>query len=391
MNNHWMKIGLLALSAAVVLPATAQSRKKARTGAKKVTTAIMAKEAPVKEGYYRIKGTFPKDASVAKVYLVEGTDAVDSARVVGGTFTFERPVATADVVVRLSSDDRKYRLTVIPEAGTIEAPMEAETAKGTPLNNKWGELVAENEQFSAPYIKEIGAIRKDAALSSDAREAKQDSVYSAYAKAVRPKLLSTLREHANDGLGYYALTEIFQLPDLTLEEAESYLAGTGDKLRNNAAVTNQMNLLKAQDGTKAGRPFIDFAGVDDSNKSVRLSDYVGKGHYVLVDFWASWCGPCRREIQHLKKVRDAYTDKGLVILGTVVWDEMPDHLQAMKDLQITWPQIFNRDEPTKLYGITGIPQVILFAPDGKIVARDLRGQAINNLLDKILEQTQGKL
>ena len=137
--------------------------------------------------------------------------------------------------------------------------------------------------------------------------------------------------------------------------------------------------------------FTDFAGVDSENKPVRLSDYVGKGHYVLVDFWASWCGPCRREITHLKKVRDTYTSKGLVILGAVVWDEMADHLQAIKDLQVTWPQILNKNEPTELYGISGIPQVMLFDPTGKIIQRDLRGEAIDQLLDSILKTTDGKL
>ena len=80
-----------------------------------------------------------------------------------------------------------------------------------------------------------------------------------------------------------------------------------------------------------------------------------------------------------------------VILGTVVWDEMEDHLKAMKELEITWPQIFNKTEATELYGIAGIPQIILFDPAGKIVARDLRGEEINKLLDKALQDNGGKL
>ena len=70
---------------------------------------------------------------------------------------------------------------------------------------------------------------------------------------------------------------------------------------------------------------------------------------------------------------------------------MADHLQAIKDLQVTWPQILNKNEPTELYGISGIPQVMLFDPTGKIVQRDLRGEAIDQLLDSILKTTGGKL
>ena len=127
----------------------------------------------------------------------------------------------------------------------------------------------------------------------------------------------------------------------------------------------------------------------DGEATIALSDY--QGRYLVIDFWASWCGPCRREIAHLKKVRDAYTDKGLVILGAVVWDKMEDHLQAVKDLEITWPQIFNDKDATDLYGIAGIPQLILFDPSGKIVARDLRGELVNAQLDEILKTTGGKL
>ena len=178
---------------------------------------------------------------------------------------------------------------------------------------------------------------------------------------------------------------------VTVAKAEALLQQAGDRLRAEESITKMVERLRRVEATQAGAQFVDFEGVDDANKAVRLSDYVGKGHYVLVDFWASWCGPCRREIAHLKKVRDTYTDKGLVILGTVVWDEMEDHLKAMKELEITWPQIFNKTEATELYGIAGIPQIILFDPTGKIVARDLRGEEINKLLDKALQDNGGKL
>ena len=234
-------------------------------------------------------------------------------------------------------------------------------------------------------------LRSDKTLSDQQKEEGMEKVVKEYYAQILPGVLADLKAHHDDALGYYALQTLLAQEDIDLAKAEGYLKEVSESLRNEETIVKQVERLRRLEATKPGAQFVDFDGVDDASKPVRLSDYVGKGHYVLVDFWASWCGPCRREIAHLKKVRDAYTDKGLVILGAVVWDKMEDHLQAMKDLEITWPQIFNDKDATDLYGIAGIPQLILFDPSGKIVARDLRGEQVNAQLDEILKTTGGKL
>ena len=116
----------------------------------------------------------------------------------------------------------------------------------------------------------------------------------------------------------------------------------------------------------------------------KLSDYVGKGSYVLVDFWASWCAPCRAEIPNLIKAYNDYKDKGLVVLGVATWDKPEDTMRAIEELEIPYPQIMNaQNAGSDAYGIEGIPEIILFAPDGKIEARGLRGSAIEARLKNI--------
>ena len=385
-TNQWIRLGLFALATTVALPAVAQRKRPAKGKVTKVTIT------QPKAGNYRIDGMAPADANGQWVYLYKpsGQGASDSVQIANGRFTLERAVAEDGLIVHLVIP-RSYNLSFIPEEGIIKADLAASGATGTPLNDEHTQKSKYRKGLIEEARAKLKSIRADKNLDDKAKEEAQEKVSDELYAKIKPLAEADLKEHPNDAIGLIALQNLLGMEDVTVAKAEALLQQAGDRLRAEESITKMVTRLRRVEATQAGAQFVDFEGVDDANKAVRLSDYVGKGHYVLVDFWASWCGPCRREIAHLKKVRDAYTDKGLVILGTVVWDEMEDHLKAMKELEITWPQIFNKTEATELYGIAGIPQIILFDPAGKIVARDLRGEEINKLLDKALQDNGGKL
>lgn len=385
-TNQWIRLGLFALATTVALPAVAQRKRPAKG---KVAKVVIAQP---KAGNYRIDGIAPADANGQWVYLYKpsGQGASDSVQIANGRFTLERTVAEDGLIAHLVIP-RSYNLSFIPEEGIIKADLAAIAATGTALNDLHAQKAKAREALETETRGRLKAIRADKNLDDKSKEEAQEKIVNEFYGKIKPLAEADLKEHSNDAIGLIALQTLLGMEDVNVAKAEALLQQAGDRLRAEESITKMVARLRRVEATQAGAQFVDFEGVDDSNKAVRLSDYVGKGHYVLVDFWASWCGPCRREIGHLKKVRDAYTDKGLVILGTVVWDEMEDHLKAMKELEITWPQIFNKTEATELYGIAGIPQIILFDPAGKIVARDLRGEEINKLLDKALQDNGGKL
>ena len=117
-----------------------------------------------------------------------------------------------------------------------------------------------------------------------------------------------------------------------------------------------------------------------------LDDFVGKGQYVLVDFWASWCGPCREETPFVVKAYNDYKDKGLVVLGIAVRDQQPNTQKAMVDMGIYYPQLLDpMIALAREFGVSTIPHLFLFDPDGKIVQQDMRGEGIDALLRTVFK------
>ena len=200
-------------------------------------------------------------------------------------------------------------------------------------------------------------------------------------------VVSILKAHPNDQVGVVCMLdhaddicilsprrgiELIDMLDSTLVAKEPKLKGKKIDL---------LTLLS----TSEGAMFRDFT-VEFDGKQQRLSDYVGRGQYVLVDFWASWCGPCREEIPNIVAAYSKYKDKGLQVVGVASLEESERSLKYVREQNIPYPQIFNAGMPVlQLYGIDGIPYIFLFAPDGTILARGLRGVDIDKKLEEIFK------
>lgn len=133
---------------------------------------------------------------------------------------------------------------------------------------------------------------------------------------------------------------------------------------------------------------MDFSQNDVNNRPVKLSDFRGK--YVLLDFWASWCGPCRQENPNVVKAYKTYKDKNFTVLGVSLDQpgKKQDWLQAIEKDGLTWTQLSDlqgwKNAASTLYGVRGIPANFLIDPQGKIVGKDLRGAALEKKLGELL-------
>ena len=129
--------------------------------------------------------------------------------------------------------------------------------------------------------------------------------------------------------------------------------------------------------------------VKDMNKENFQEEVVQSDKPVLVDFWASWCGPCCAEIPNIAAVYDKYAGEDFDVLSIAVWDTPDETFDAADSHGVIWNQMVivpeDRSVPTDVYGIKGIPQIMLFGPDGRIVARGLRGENIEKTIAKYVQ------
>jgi len=176
--------------------------------------------------------------------------------------------------------------------------------------------------------------------------------------------------------------------ELREEEQRQILENASALFKSAPGVIYMVLQLDAIDKVGIGKPFVDFEMPSPDGQAKKLSDYAGKGEYVLVDFWASWCAPCHQEVPYLHRAYEKYKSKGFEIIGVSFDYNQADWDKGIKDLQLTWPQMSDlkgwKSIASSIYGVNSIPHTVLLDKDGVIIARDLRGDALSEKLEELL-------
>lgn len=189
-------------------------------------------------------------------------------------------------------------------------------------------------------------------------------------------------ENHNDA-GVYVIRAFYDM-FMTTEEVIEFI-DSDEYFKNDSTLIEKKKLLRKLLATGEGSMFVDFEA-EFNGKVTKLSDYVGKGKYVLVDFWASWCSPCKREIPNLINVYNKYKSDKFEVLGVATCDKPEDTIKSIEQLGIPYPQMLNAQKAgSDAYGISGIPHIILFGPDGKILKRNLRGEQIEKVVSELVK------
>lgn len=343
---------------------------------------------------YTITGTTNIQAKKPWIYISKTTERsvkTDSLPFKGGKFEFKGKVSEPTRVEIYTDFDAPKATFIIDNSVmkfTAKDSLSNFSVTGSPAATasiKFKKMIAPNEKIYDTFLRDYWANYMGRKDDDPEKIASRQSIDSAYS-SIYALHLAYLKANPASPIAMIVLNEYVSNKGITENLAPAFNAFPAT-VKNSASGKAFASRLHTALVLGIGKPALNFTVKNTEGKDVKLSDF--KGKYVLLDFWASWCGPCRAEMPHVLKAYLAHKDSGFEVMA-VSLDKEDKRAEWLKAIQDDRTSGFSQTiDPAgaiaKMYDIHGIPQNYLISPEGKILAKDLRGQDLEEFLTKLLK------
>ena len=347
---------------------------------------------------YTINGTW-KGGDGEVVYLKkslgnEAYEIIDSAVVANETFKMQKPLGDVDErILDIGGTTNIVILDSVPltvSCETISQTVQGKEKKSVSVNIK-GSI--EQDIFKAVLNAQQGEMLMMLGLAFIGKDEKnahlQDSIAQLYiaAKKNTEKTIDSLVENYPDSHAVALIINNFVAKQRELAEVERMYAHLTPRIKNAYLGKKLGATLEQMRRTAVGSIAPDFTLTTPDGQELSLASL--RGNYVLVDFWASWCGPCLREVPNVKKIYDKFHDKGFEIIGVSLDEDKEAWINAIDKHGLNWKHVSSLKgwncPVAQLYSVTGIPAMFLLDKDGKIVASGLRGEELTQYVENLFQ------
>ncbi len=316
---------------------------------------------------------------------------LDSTQISSGKFELSGTLDMPEMCYIFVSDSLPP-VRIFVENSDISVTAKADSIRYADISGSMiqNELDGYNDQMQS-YIDQLQKIYKEYQNAfnegdEDTREA-LDKKFDEISDQQKNAGMIYVKEHSSSLIAPY-LTWGTLVYDLTVEEMEELSVAFDPSLSESIYVKQLNDHIATQNKVAVGQPLTDIVLADTTGMDFALSSL--KGNVILVDFWASWCRPCRIENPNIVSIYNDYNESGFEILGVSFDDDSDSWKEAIVDDKLTWHHISDlkgwKSKGGELYGVRSIPHTVLIGRDGNIIAKNIRG---DELRDKIKELTQG--